>query len=537
MRVHASDHDVQEFAPRDLLPVVRNLLAQGTPVLIEGPSMAGKTRLAAQTLTEGWGSAPLWFPTDDDGITRLIESGQDPTKGTVVFLDDVDRFLSNGSLTLTLLEKWHKTGCIIVATITASKYAQWRDDSATKRPGWDAINRFSTRHLSPMPSEGELVAMRSTGYADLIDDARNLGLPAILGGAPLARQKFREGAEARSWGWAIVRAAADWRRIGLGSVTTEQLQDLARVYPDTPVAAEDWPAAWNWASKPFNHTVALVSQVRPDKWEVLDILADDASWPLYPAVLTTITTFDLNPVQLTVLAVHFHLKTENYDQTEQMYKRAIKADPNNDNFLSLYASFLTYIRRDHDRAEQMYERAIQANPNNANDIVLYAIFLHTIRLDHDQAEQMYERAIKADPNNANILHGYAYFLGAFRRDHDQAEAIYQRAIKADPNNANNIGNYASFLIDVRRRGAEALLAQNLFYLFIYAPDDREASGSKLKALLIKGTSTITWEFSQHLQRREQEGDPRLPLLKAVAEALRKGDPTGLDEFEEWRALN
>ena len=185
----------------------------------------------------------------------------------------------------------------------------------------------------------------------------------------------------------------------------------------------------------------------------------------------------------------------------------------------------------------MYERAIQANPNNANDIVLYAIFLHTIRLDHDQAEQMYERAIKADPNNANILHGYAYFLGAFRRDHDQAEAIYQRAIKADPNNANNIGNYASFLIDVRRRGAEALLAQNLFYLFIYAPDDREASGSKLKALLIKGTSTITWEFSQHLQRREQEGDPRLPLLKAVAEALRKGDPTGLDEFEEWRALN
>ena len=42
-----------------------------------------------------------------------------------------------------------------------------------------------------------------------------------------------------------------------------------------------------------------------------------------------------------------------------MYERAITADPNNDNNLGNYASFLHYVRRDLYRAKAMYERAIK----------------------------------------------------------------------------------------------------------------------------------------------------------------------------------
>ena len=120
LRVHRSDRDDTEFAPRDCGPRVSELLASGVPVLVEGASMAGKTRLVVQTLrNSGWREARLWFPTGDDGISELVKSGQDPASGTVVFLDDADRFLANGSLSLALLEKWLATKCVVVATMTA----------------------------------------------------------------------------------------------------------------------------------------------------------------------------------------------------------------------------------------------------------------------------------------------------------------------------------------------------------------------------------------------------------------------------------
>lgn len=126
---------------------------------------------------------------------------------------------------------------------------------------------------------------------------------------------------------------------------------------------------------------------------------------------------------------------------------------------------------------------------------------------------MYQRALNADPNHAH----YAHLLFITNRD---VEAI----------------RHASSAIDRAADNEEPLLAECHFYLFMRVPDHREASGRELRAILAKGVSTDTWDFGQHLQRREREGDPRLPLLTTVADALRKGDPAGLDEFEEWRAL-
>lgn len=58
-RVHASDRDISEFCPRDLAPTVHDRLVEGHPVLVEGPSMAGKTRLVLEVLKESWPEKPL----------------------------------------------------------------------------------------------------------------------------------------------------------------------------------------------------------------------------------------------------------------------------------------------------------------------------------------------------------------------------------------------------------------------------------------------------------------------------------------------
>ena len=205
-----------------------------------------------------------------------------------------------------------------------------------------------------------------------------------------------------------------------------------------------------------------------------------------------------------------------------------------------------------DQAQNMYQRAIDAEPTNARNLGNYANFLNTVRGDMDQAQNMYQRAITADPHNANNLGNYAYFLITVRGDMDQAQNMYQRAITADPHNANNLGNYAQFLfaksddakainlaektITLASVYEEPLLAECHFYLFAHSPNHRKDSGRALKTLLADGVTTGDWSFEINLERLRREEDPRLELLEAVARTLEDGDMARLDAFEEWRDL-
>ena len=56
------------------------------------------------------------------------------------------------------------------------------------------------------------------------------------------------------------------------------------------------------------------------------------------------------------------------------------------------------MRRDYDRAEELYQRAIEANPDDADILNNYAVFLENVRRDYDRAEEMYRRATRTDPN-------------------------------------------------------------------------------------------------------------------------------------------
>ena len=92
-------------------------------------------------------------------------------------------------------------------------------------------------------------------------------------------------------------------------------------------------------------------------------------------------------------------------------------------------------------------------------------------------------------------------------------------------------------LKLAERGQEALCAECHFYLFMHSPRHRTASGRALKALLADGVTTGCWSFEGNLERLTQEEDPRYELARAVAEALRTGDASALDDFEEWRDLD
>ena len=182
----------------------------------------------------------------------------------------------------------------------------------------------------------------------------------------------------------------------------------------------------------------------------------------------------------------------------------------------------------HDRAQELYERA----------------------------QELYERALAADPTRAQTLSSYAIFMKRVRREYDRAQDLYERALAADPTDANTLGNYARLLFILGRdeKGEDRALAalqhagddpdielqlraECRFYLFAHVPAKRAESGGELQELLARGVSTGDWNFDANVERVRAAGDDRALLLAAVAAALKAGDPTGLDQFDEWQALS
>ena len=666
LRIHRSDRNINDYVRRDAHDKLHDFLKDRTPVLVEGPSMAGKTRLVVEVLREEWPDARVLFPKSEDDVEKLLKNWRRPVRGAIIFLDELERFLGKEEFTLGVLNTWTDDSCTVVATTTRMNYTRWRAELDSKFPGWEIVNRFHPLPLEAKLSDDELDAVGSTSYAGDLASIEQLGLGRVLGRAEDIRRRFTSALDSHQGRAGLVKAAVDWSRVGLGSASKEALLTLAKAYDDDLWEEPDWEAEWAWVIGKTTDA-PLVLRTGKDSWEALDLLAEEADWPLTKTTLRTMATCphtahqaaillfqmfskslltrntateslvqeaaDLlqessskNPTNGNLLIAYASFLTSirpDHDRAEEYYEKAIKADPNNPLILGGYADFLTDIRPDHDRAEEYYEKAIKADPNNPLILGSYANFLTDIRRDHDQAEEYYKQAITIDPNNANILGNYAILLKNIRRDHDRTEELYKQALTIDPNNATNLGGYAFFLTDIRHdhdqaeklyeqaitidpnnattlsnyaillknirhdhdqaeklyeqaikadpnnaislgnysqllfvtgrdeegadfaeralklaeRGQEALCAACHFCLFMHSPRHRTASGRALKALLADGVTTGDWSFGENLERLRQEEDPRYELARAVAEALRTGDTSALNDFEEWRDLD
>jgi len=762
LRVHNSDRDITEFVPRDIQNQLVEHLNNGTPVLIEGPSMSGKTRLALETIRSHWPEAPFWFPRDDGDIERLLSSSQQPAPHTVILLDDLDRFLSNQTLTLGLLNHWINNSCTIVATMMHSQYVKHSDRTNEKVSGWDTVNRFKRITLNPSLSTEELNAVKLTSYANQLSQIESIGLGPLLGCAEAVRTAFTDELDKHSWCGALIKAAADWRRVGLGFATKSQLITLSAAHGNNVWDETEWDDTWRHATTPIKNTTPLLRQVGIDEWEVIDIVADEATWSLSNEFLISASSLNLSDPQKFILALEMcrnaatraraekmletlvsndpkntwaaiayaNLLKNNHNnidhaeilyksavhnepkhafalriyadflasfrndsvQAEKLFQQAIEADPEDSSNLGAYAEFLADFRNDPEKteelfrqaidadpkdsynlrnyarffikfqsnlekAEKLFQQAIEADPEDVYSLISYAFFLTDLKDDINFAEQQFKNAIDASPHNASALICYAHFVEKFRNNHDLAEQLYKRAINLNPNDsyplheyaeylarrggsksaieelfrkslvANNkssftysayanylistlgdsnnaefiflhslennpndqyaLSDYALFLhthrrdlitssllyehilnthprtahvhgnysqvlfirqqdtaaIDLAEKAIElseineyALLAECHFYLFAHSPEHRKESGGALKTLMADGVTTDDWSFEMNLERVRREEDPRLELLEAVAQALRDGDMSRLNAFEEWRDM-
>lgn len=446
LRVHTSNRDITEFVPRDIQDQLIKHLNNGTPVLIEGPSMSGKTRLTIEVIRSQWPNRPHWFPPDEDSIEIILKNQLQPKRGAIIILDDLDRFLSNQSLKLGQLNRWISNSCIIIATMMHSQYVKHSDRSSEEVAGWDVINRFKRVTLSRSLSTTELKATQFTPYANQISQIESIGLGPLLGCAEAVRAAFADELRNHSWCGVLIKAAADWRRIGLGSASREQLITFSRDYSNAAWGPADWDDVWQQATKPINDTIALLRQVGNDSWEVLDIIADEANWTTPSSTLSTAATLVTKPSQLLSIATAMTI-TDNATEALQILNKVISLEPRNTRALGSYAILLKNQGGDPNEVHQTYESAIKIQSCESEIIMSYAIYLQQ-QNDRNlmKIKHLYERALSQSPNNPTYLASYALFLDGDLNDHTAAKDKFEASLKIDPDNATTLTSFAATLM-------------------------------------------------------------------------------------------
>ena len=305
LRIHRSDREVDDYVRRDVHDKLHDFLKDRTPVLVEGPSMAGKTRLVVQVLREEWPDARVLFPKSEDDVEKMLKNWRRPVRGTIIFLDELERFLGKEEFTLGVLNTWIDDSCTVVATTTRMNYTRWRAELDSKFPGWEIVNRFHTLPLEAKLSKTELEAVGSTSYARDLASIEQLGLGRVLGRAEDIRRRFTSALDSHQGRAGLVKAAVDWSRVGLGSASKEALLTLAQAYDDDLWEDPDWEAEWSWVIGKTTDA-PLVLRTGKDSWEALDLIAEEADWPLTETTLRTMATCPHTALQAVILVFDMH---------------------------------------------------------------------------------------------------------------------------------------------------------------------------------------------------------------------------------------
>jgi tetratricopeptide (TPR) repeat protein len=263
------------YIPRDVQRDLHDRLVEGRAVLIVGHSMAGKTRMASEVVRKLYRDWPVWIPERPDGLAQVMTSGV--PQQTVVWLDDLEAFLtSEQQLRLSWLAQLENAGCRVVATIRSAEYEKFQPVGEVKPPQWEVLQRFRRIQLLDNEDEQERIAAK-------VDDKptaagiRRYGIAEYVGGGYLALDRFQNGQAAHPLAVAMLRAAADWRRLGFESIPAATMSALARAYlPDKlrTSPGEDDTNALEWASTEFGGRIRLLEPAGDGTWRVFDYLLD-----------------------------------------------------------------------------------------------------------------------------------------------------------------------------------------------------------------------------------------------------------------------
>jgi hypothetical protein len=140
LRVHAAIIDIPYVPRPNKEREVREHLLAGRPVLLVGSSMVGKTRLVAEVVLDLYPDRPIVIPDTATALAALDQADM-VLRSHVIWLDDLDRFLTGGGVTGGLVQRLAQDNHV-VATLRAREWARLQPTDQLRPPGWDVLTIF-----------------------------------------------------------------------------------------------------------------------------------------------------------------------------------------------------------------------------------------------------------------------------------------------------------------------------------------------------------------------------------------------------------
>lgn len=435
MRVHRTVFSLP-CIERDVEAEIRGYLQKGRPVLLVGPSMVGKTRIAATVIKNAYDEQAWLIPGTKEALAAL-GSAAPPAHDAMIFLDDIERLLGVGGITQAEFFGLAKRN-VIVGTVREHKYDAYLPTDQLRLLEWDILSIFSRVFVKRVLSTREEARLRdAVPDSELCDRIIRVGIGEYVGAAQVIADALRTG---NPLGRALVLGVADWARAGMRKpVPRALLRELAMAHLDTRNRLrlsddQGFEDALQWATREINPTVSLLQPEDHDCFGIFDYALDllavsgnpipQGAWPLF------IESAD--PAEL--VAIGQAAKRDGRLQVaEQAWRAAEEAeDPESAAFGALYLGSLLAGQGRTGDARSAYERAISHWKTQAGPVAAFDLGYMLKESDLDRAIDLYQKAI--DSGHWWAAPASAYNLGNLlnsQGDTAGAERAYQKAIDLD----------------------------------------------------------------------------------------------------------
>ena len=292
---HASS--LTSFVPRSSVEDRLNqALSLGGFVLLHGPAAAGKSRMGYEAVRANFPTHTLLLPANGHALAHLVRAGV-RLRNTVVWLDDLERYVTAGGLDSAVLDGLcprNRSDVVVVATIRDGELqrieaaANWTASQSAS----ESINRIPSPLL--LADDMRSISLRIDLTEAERDAARKVDDPRILealrhpdvgfaeylaaGPAMMRRWAHGDGAEFQV-GAAVLSAAVDCRRAGyLAPVPRDLLQRLHgqylapnwRRHADLPEVSQ----GLQWACQPVLGASSCLTPGVDDTYLAADYLVD-----------------------------------------------------------------------------------------------------------------------------------------------------------------------------------------------------------------------------------------------------------------------
>ncbi|MFY1680671.1 tetratricopeptide repeat protein [Micromonospora sp. WMMD730] len=467
------DQDLPPYVPRTGDDDLEWAIAEGGIVLLHGKAAAGKSRSAFEAIHRLRPHHQLLTPAYAGALRDLVEAGY-PIRDAVVWLDDLERFLTPGGIDQALLQRLCPSGradVVVVATIRDEELSRL-DHAATRggqgqeliTAGLDEaaaklVAQIRGRRRIPVGqhlTDSERTDAEATGD-DRIAAAltAGVGFAEYLAAGPAMMRRWSVGdGPSFEVGHALISAAVDCRRAGYTAPVPRDI--LAKLY--RPYLSPAWrhradlptiTQGLQWACERVLGASSCLLPHENGTYTASDYLLDRtttgqgplAATPVPDQVWNTLLTIATTP-QAATIGTHAYF-AQRLDIAEQAWRTA--ADIGHSEAMFNLGVLLARGGDSREEAEQWFRRA--ADTGHTDAMSNLGVLLEQ-RGSQAEAEQWFRRA--ADTGHTEAMYNLGVLLARGGDSREEAEQWFRRA--ADTGHTRAMSNLGVLL---EQRGSQA----------------------------------------------------------------------------------